>query len=402
MKKYLCSVWALVGMAMLSAVLCGKLFAGALPDTLQVRQGQALQFAGLPLSSTQNGAVSAERTLRAGATYTADVRLLGLFHVKNVRVQVVPTRMVVPDGEPFGIKLYTEGVMVIGIADVDTPAGKQSPAAEAGIRKGDILVAINGQTVNSNAEVSRLFAGSGGAVCTVGMRRGNMAFQVRLRPRQSVTDGMFKAGLWVRDSTAGIGTITYFDPQNGVYGGLGHPVCDADTGKVLPLLEGEAVGSTITGVDKGTRGKTGELVGTLADARLGSLLINDNTGVYGVLTQPRAGKSYPVATRQQVHVGKATMFVTTDEAGPRAYAVRIEQVRYGSGSDEHNMVVRVTDPALIARTGGIVQGMSGSPLVQDGMFIGAVTHVFVNDPEKGYAIFAENMMQTAQTIAEQH
>ncbi|ADU26285.1 SpoIVB peptidase [Ethanoligenens harbinense] len=402
MKKYLRSAWVLAGMTMLSAVLCGELFAGALPDTLQVHQGQTLQFAGLPLSSTQDGAVSAGRTLRAGATYTADVRLLGLFQVKNVRVQVVPARSVVPDGEPFGIKLYTEGVMVVGITDVDTAAGKQSPAAEAGIRKGDILVAINGQTVNSNTEVGERFAGSAGEVCTLSMRRGGMAFQTRLRPRQSVTDGVFKAGLWVRDSTAGIGTVTYFDPQNGVYAGLGHPVCDADTGKVLPLLEGEAVNSTITGVDKGTKGKTGELIGTLADAHLGSLLINGSTGVYGVLTQPRAGKSYPVATRQQVHVGKATMLVTTDEAGPRAYAVCIEQVRYGSGSGEHNMVVRVTDPALISRTGGIVQGMSGSPLLQDGMFIGAVTHVFVNDPEKGYAIFAENMLQTAQTLAERH
>lgn len=394
-------VRVLIGMFMLSAVLCGELFSGALPNTVQIQQGQKLQFAGLPLSAMPTGTISTDHALRAGASYTADVRLLGLVAVKQVQVQVVPVQRVVPDGEPFGIKLYTEGVMVIGMADVDTAAGKKSPAVDAGVRKGDILIAINGQIVNSNNEVADRFAQSGGAACTLSLRRNGVAFQTHLRPQKSITDGLYKAGMWVRDSTAGIGTISYFDPSSGVYGGLGHAVCDADTGKMLPLLEGEAVPSTITGVDKGTKGRTGELVGTLEDARLGSLLINSDAGVYGVLTQQRAGKSYPVAMRQQVHAGKAVLLTTLDESGPHAYTVNIERVDYSSSSHAHNMVVRVTDPALIARTGGIVQGMSGSPLLQDGRFVGAVTHVFVNDPQKGYAIFAENMMQTAQTLAVQ-
>ncbi|MFT8890000.1 MAG: SpoIVB peptidase [Ethanoligenens sp.] len=398
MKKFLRAVVVPIGMVMFSILFCGILFAREIPGTLQVRQGQRLQFAGLPLSAQQGGVVSTDRSLQTGASYTTDIRLLGLIEVKKVQVQVVPTCEVTPDGEPFGIKLYTEGVMVIGVADVDTAAGKESPASAAGIRKGDILIAINGKTVNSNNEVADRFAKSDGVDCTLCMRRNGVAFQTRLKPLRSVADGQYKAGLWVRDSTAGIGTITYYDPKSGVYGGLGHAVCDVDTGKMLPLLEGEAVGSTITGVEKGTKGRTGELVGTLADARLGSLLINGNTGVYGVLTQQRAGKKYPVAMRQQVHTGKAVLLATLDTSGPHAYTVQIEQVRYGSSSAEHNMVVRVTDPALIARTGGIVQGMSGSPLLQDGMFVGAVTHVFVNNPEKGYAIFAENMMQTAQTL----
>lgn len=388
----------LIGMVMLSAVLCGEVFAKAIPDTLQIQQGQRLRFAGLPLSATQEGAVRADCSLRAGATYPVDVRLFGLIAVKKAQVQVVPVKKVVPDGEAFGIKLYTEGVMVIGVADVDTAAGKKSPATDAGIRKGDILIAINGQTVNSNNEVADRFAKSNGAACTLSLRRNGVAFQTSLKPQQSVTDGLYKAGLWVRDSTAGIGTISYFDPSNGIYGGLGHPVCDADTGKTLPLLEGEAVPSVITGVDKGAKGRTGELEGALGDTRLGTLLINGDTGVYGVLAQQRAGKQYPVAMRQQVHSGKAVLLATLDESGPHAYSVRIEQVHYDGGSKTHNMVVRVTDPSLIARTGGIVQGMSGSPLLQDGMFVGAVTHVFVNDPQRGYAIFAENMIQTAQTL----
>lgn len=392
-------VHTLIGMVMLSAVLCGELFSRALPGAVLIQQGQQLRFAGLPLSAVPTGTVRTDRALQAGTSYTADIRLLGLIAVKHVQVQVVPAQRVVPDGESFGIKLYTEGVMVIGVADVDTAAGKKSPAIDAGVRKGDVLIAINGQTVNSNNEVADRFAQSGGAVCTLSLQRNGVAFQAQLRPQKSAADGLYKAGMWVRDSTAGIGTISYFDPTNGIYGGLGHAVCDADTGKMLPLLEGEAVPSTITGVDKGTRGRTGELVGTLADTRLGSLLINGDTGVYGVLTQQRAGKSYLVAMRQQVHPGKAVLLTTLDESGPHAYAVRIEQVNYAGGSHAHNMVVRVTDPTLIARTGGIVQGMSGSPLIQDGMFVGAVTHVFVNDPQKGYAIFAENMLQTAQTLA---
>lgn len=399
MKSKWRKITAAAGLLMLTAVFCGELFAHALPGTLEVQQGQRLRFGGLPLSAKTNGAVSTERNMRAGTSYDADVRLLGLIAVRGVRVEVVASQSVVPDGEPFGIKLYTQGVMVVGISDVDTVVGKKTPAAEAGIRKGDMLIAVNGQIVNSNTEVGQRIAESNGAMCTLSMRRNGVAFQVKLKPQKSTADGIYKAGMWVRDSTAGIGTISYYDPDSGVYGGLGHAVCDADTGKLLPLLEGEAVPSTITGVEKGEKGKAGALIGTLGDSRLGSLLINGENGVYGVMMQQRTGKAYPVAMRQQIHIGKAELLTTLDASGPHAYQVQIEQVHYGSGGGTHNLVIRITDPSLIARTGGVVQGMSGSPLIQDGRFIGAVTHVFVNNPQKGYGIFAENMLRTAQTIA---
>ncbi len=392
--------WSLAaGAAMLTAVICGELFAHSVPDEFQVTEGQALSFAGLPLSAEPEGTVKAARDLSAGASYTADLRLFGVIEVKKVRVAVTAVQEVVPDGEPFGIKLYTEGVMVTAVTDVETSSGSKTPAADAGVKKGDILIAVNGQTVNSNAEIAACVEQSNGAVCTLNVKRDGTTFEVKLRPQRSAADGLYKAGLWVRDSTAGIGTITYYDPATQVYAGLGHAVCDVDTGKVLPLLQGEAVYSTVTGVERGTKGHIGELVGTLLENRLGTLLINGSTGVYGVLSGRHSGKAYPVAARQQVHTGAAKMLTTVDGTGPHAYDVRIEQVRYASGSGEPDMVVRITDKKLLARTGGIVQGMSGSPLLQDGRFIGAVTHVFIDDPQRGYGIFAEKMSITSKTLA---
>lgn len=386
--------FALAAATALTLAGCAGTLAARLPAKWTVRPGEALRFAGLPLAAV-GGDVRAGGA--AGGSYTTDLRLFGLIEVRRVRVQVEAVKYVVPDGGVFGIKLYTSGVMVNGVAGVDTTSGLQNPAAAAGVRKGDVLVAVNGQPVNTNAEVGALIAASGGAPCKLNLRRGGVDFETTLRPARSAADGSYKAGLWVRDSTAGIGTITYFDPDTGIYGGLGHPVSDVDTGETLPLLEGEAVRSDINGVQKGAQGRAGELLGTLSSQRMGSLLVNGGAGVFGLLESPRSGKAWPTALPQQVRTGSASILATVDESGPQLFSVFIEQVRY-NGAGGHDMVVRVTDARLIRKTGGIVQGMSGSPLLQNGRLVGAVTHVFVGNPQKGYAIFIENMLHAAKAI----
>ena len=209
--------------------------------------------------------------------------------------------------------------------------------------------------------------------------------------------------MWVRDSSAGIGTLTFYSPSSQVFAGLGHPVCDVDTGETLPLSSGEIVPAKIYSVNRGVSGTPGELRGGFEKGTLGNLTVNGETGIYGTLSNlPTLNDPVPVAMKQQVKSGSAQVLTTIDGTTPKLYDIRIDQVRYNDSSPTRNMVIVITDQELLDKTGGIVQGMSGSPILQDGKLIGAVTHVFVNDPTKGFAIFAENMLKTAETVAQQN
>jgi len=207
--------------------------------------------------------------------------------------------------------------------------------------------------------------------------------------------------MWIRDSADGVGTLTFYDPATGVFGGLGHAVCDVDTGITMPLGSGEVVPARIFGIVKGESGTPGELKGCFDPGTLGRLQVNGEQGLYGTLSvYPVGAVSLPTAGRQQVYAGPAQILCTLDGTRPQYYDVTIEQVRHNGLHSSRNMVVRVTDPDLLALTGGIVQGMSGSPIIQDGRLVGAVTHVLVEDPARGYGIFAENMLETAQSVVD--
>lgn len=330
---------------------------------------------------------------------TATAKLFGVFPIKEVSVKVTDPPKVVVGGLPFGIKLYTDGVMVVGMADVATATGAYNPAKTAGIKIGDVIVSIDGTSVTTNEQVAELVQASGGKTMIFRVRRDNITFDIRFRPAQYAADGSWKAGLWVRDSSAGIGTLTFYDPATGRFGGLGHAVCDVDTGDALPIADGEIVPVEIYSVVKGESGHPGELRGGFADGSWGRLTINGDTGVFGQMTEDvLEGKSVPIAFKQQIKRGAAQICTTIEGCDPKWYDIEIEQVRYADSSPNRHMVIRVTDPDLLAATGGIVQGMSGSPIVQDGKLVGAVTHVFVNDPEKGFAIFAENMLASAKRV----
>lgn len=372
----------------------------SLPDYYYVAAGDTLKInAALPLNiSSHNGTMPMEVYSVAGNSYRVNVKLPYGIEVKQVQVQVVDREMVIPGGNPFGIKMFTEGVIVVGLSDIASGGTTQNPAKAAGVKVGDIIVSMDGHSVQTNEDVGEVVSTSGGAAIEIAFERAGVALTCMMQPVKS-DDGVYRAGIWVRDSSAGIGTMTYYNPTSNLFAGLGHAICDIDTGNIMPLHSGEIVGVKITGVHRGESGVPGELRGSFSGERTGELLINSQAGIFGICaTPPRNAEAIPLAMKYEVTEGPATIYCTLDDGETREYAIQIEKVSIAENNPTKNMIIRVVDSQLLARTGGIVQGMSGSPIIQNGKLAGAVTHVFVNDPTRGYGIFAENMDKTSKNI----
>lgn len=325
------------------------------------------------------------------------ITLIGFLIWNNVYAKAaksvpVSRQYVAVSGDVFGIRLYSDGILVVGTNYVKTKSGSENPAQEAGLKVGDVIKAINGRRVTSNSDFGAAVNASGGNEIELLVCRNNEDRVVRFFPVLSAEDNKYKAGLWVRDSTAGIGTLTYFDNNSLEFAGLGHGICDVDTGGLMPLLGGDTVYARITGSYKGTKEDTGELCGVFSDEILGPLTENTDFGVFGSVSGDQiSGTVMPVAMRDEVRTGRAKIISTVDENGPKEYEVEITRI-YRNSDSSKCMAITVTDKKLIEKTGGIIQGMSGSPIIQDGMLVGAVTHVLVHDPLRGYGIFAEKMV----------
>ena len=307
---------------------------------------------------------------------------------------------VYPGGMPFGIKFYTEGVTVVGFCDVETASGKVNPARDAGLRQKDVILRVNGEELMGANELTERIEASEGRELTLLCRRGKEELEIRLRPAYCPAEGRYKTGIWVRDSGAGIGTVTFILPDTGAFGGLGHGVCDADTGALVSMRRGNVTDVTISSVVKGAAGAPGELKGYFRAGKAGALLGNSACGVWGVFSEvPEVEReAVPVGMREELCEGEAHILCTLDDNEIGEYAVRISNIRRDAAGAKC-FTVTVTDPKLLARTGGIVQGMSGSPILQNGKLVGAVTHVLINDPTSGYGIFAENMLVNMPLLA---
>ncbi len=320
--------------------------------------------------------------------------------VKSVNVSVIDIDEVVACGVPFGIKMYTNGVMVVSMTDVDTQSGSLNPAYEAGIRIKDIITKVNSKTISSVEQLEEIVAQSGGNTLQLTVVRDGKEIIYGVTPVKSVSADKYRLGLWIRDSSAGIGTMTYYDKKTGLFAGLGHGICDVDTGQRLPLSYGTVLKSSIIDIVKGEKGSPGELKGILYDnMSIGQLYDNSDYGVFGILTDDGMnlikGRSYPVALSSEIEKGPAKILCTLDDDKVKEYDIIIENINRNPYFGEKNMVIKITDKDLISKTGGIVQGMSGSPIIQNGKLVGAVTHVFISDPAKGYGIFAENMIKNS-------
>lgn len=323
-----------------------------------------------------------------------NLKLFGIIPVKEVTVTEKAEQKVMVSGEVFGIKLYTDGVIVVGIQEVQTDSGKKSPSGSAGIEVGDIIVAIDGENVYTSDQVQSILGANNGGSFEVKIKRGERYRDYTVTPVYCEREGCYKAGMWVRDSTAGIGTITFYNKQSGIFAALGHQINDIDTKEIMPMLDGEAVKATVSKIEKSTRGTTGSLECDFTNQTLGKLLSNTDCGIYGAYAEiSECAKEYPVAAIQEVKKGKATLISTVEKGQPKEYEIEITHIGFNENNREKNMIVKVTDKDLIDKTGGIVQGMSGSPIIQNGKLVGALTHVIVGNPQKGYAVFAQTMAE---------
>ncbi len=367
----------------------------SLPDEISVTEGDKVNIGSVFAleDETATPALKGEGEKK----YRTKVTALKIFPVKDIDVTVTKRRYVAPGGDVFGIKLYTKGVIVVDIDSVTTKNGSADPAVSAGLKCGDIITHIGGKPALSSQQLTDAVEQSEGKKLNLKVERNGETFELALKPELSVNGG-YKAGIWVRDSSAGIGTVTFYDDGIGMFAGLGHGVCDVDTGKIMPLNNGEAVRARVNGFYKSSAGNPGELCGVFTDSAIGSLCVNHDMGVYGELIQPSGQKTVPVALENEVRLGDAQMITTVDESGPQYYDIEIVKIYPSSDLSARNMIIKVTDPELLDKTGGIVQGMSGSPIIQNSMLIGAVTHVFISDPSQGYAVFSQRMIETMDAV----
>jgi len=306
----------------------------------------------------------------------------------------------VPGGMAFGVQLSTKGVLVIGLSEFRSGGKTVGPAADAGLAVKDIIYEVNGEEVNTTEEVGGTIEESGGTV-ELSVYRNGRKIKINVTPQRSDGDGKYKAGMLIRDNSAGIGTVTFIDESTGMFAGLGHGICDADTGALMPMLRGGVTGVTISGVKKGKAGVPGELRGYFNTERKGALIGNTETGVYGIFNRmPETSRAaLPLADKDEVECGRAYIYCTVE--GDKVGQYEIEIVRIADKkANGKNFVIELKDRDLLAKTGGIVQGMSGSPIIQNGKLVGAVTHVMINEPKQGYGIFIENMLENMPEFTE--
>lgn len=335
----------------------------------------------------------------------AEIMLFGTVPIKEVTVNFDEHKSVLLGGNPFGIRIYTDGLVVSQTTTVQTDKGEKNPSADAGIACGDIILSVNGNPLRTNEQLLACVENSKGKSITIEAKHENEKYTTQITPVKDAAQNKYRIGLMVRDSCAGIGTMTFYEPETNSFGGLGHGICDGESGSLMPLEHGDIVNAAISSVRKGTCGAPGSLCGFFTESEsFGTLTSNCEYGVYGTMTQqpysPSPKKEIPVAFRQEVKKGKAQILSTVEGTEPKYYDIEIEEVSYNNINTCKNMVIKVTDKELLETTGGIVQGMSGSPIIQNGRLIGAVTHVFVNDPTHGYALFAETMLSHSNSTVQ--
>ncbi|MBQ7785278.1 MAG: SpoIVB peptidase [Clostridia bacterium] len=308
-------------------------------------------------------------------------------------------RVLIPGGLAVGVALKTDGVLVVAKAG---QSARQTP-----LRVGDVILAVEGKQTGSAKMLAQMISQAQEDSVELSVLRENKTLTLRASALPSGADGRRSLGVWVRDSTAGVGTLSYIDPVTGAYGALGHAIVDADTGSMLEVEDGAIMNARITGVTKGRSGSAGELQGSFLkeNQQIGTLKLNSVYGIYGAMDETPGALLYPqglpVGRRADMHTGAATLIATVDDGGPQEYDIEITRCFAQNEPDQKGMILRVTDPRLIEKTGGIVQGMSGSPIIQDGKIVGAVTHVYLSDASRGYGMYIEWMLEQSDRIRPQ-
>lgn len=332
-----------------------------------------------------------------------NIKMFGLIPIKTIMLNIVPDKKVIPCGNSIGVRIHTEGVLVVGTTKVFAYDGKYyEPFKSSGIEIGDYIIKLNDTKISNINQVTSIMEKTSGKQLKIQIKRGAVLYDTVVNPCKS-KDGKYRIGVWLRDSTAGIGTMTFFDNKNGIFGALGHGITDVDSGTLMSINNGEIVSSYIISVKKGYKGNPGELKGALIESKgKGKIIQNTDFGIYGKINSassivPR-NKPISIALRNDIKEGPAQIITSINGCNINVYNVDIQKVFRQSTDSTKNMIIKITDERLLNLTGGIVQGMSGSPIIQNGKLIGAVTHVLINDPTRGYGVFIESMIQKSQGI----
>ncbi len=324
--------------------------------------------------------------------YEVQLKLFGLFPIKEISLEIIEELEVIPGGDVIGLQVETEGILVLGTGAVTLADGSSAEPAKGLLRSGDYIVGINGKLGITRQE---FIDSIGVEPMRLAVKRNGELIEVELQPVKDYS-GKYKLGAWIRTDAQGIGTITYVT-SNGKFGALGHGITDIDTGLIMDIDTGKLYDAEVLSVVKGKNGTPGELIGIIRQSGIsliGEITENCSKGIYGQMKLGMVDTSevVPVALKQDIELGAATILCQVDSQ-VREYEIEIERIELGRTNDNKGLVIKITDEELLKKTGGIVQGMSGSPILQNGKLIGAVTHVLVNDPTRGYGIFIENMLE---------
>lgn len=406
----------IIGIFLISIFLISLIYItniSSLPDNIIMFKGEKLNIntlLGINVKTQEKNIANTENldTIQASSNWNIDdeytgkvnlsVNIFGI-NVKDITVNVLETTEVVPLGELVGLKLYTNGVLVVGMSEISgLDKNKYKPYENTGILEGDMIVEINEKTVTNTTELIECVNNSKGKEISIKYIRDGEILETNIKPVETAKDD-YKIGLWVRDAAAGVGTISFYEPSSGLFASLGHGIIDVDTEKLLDISTGEFVTTNIVSIVKGEKGSPGKIQGSVENQKtIGEVYKNTEFGVFGKLSNTSVlnedlSKTVKVASRNEIKTGKATIMCTIENNQKKEYEVEIEKIYINNNTDNKSMVLKITDEQLLEKTGGIIQGMSGSPIMQNGRLIGVLTHVLVSNPTVGYGVFADLMVE---------
>ena len=385
----------------------------SIPNNIVIFEGEKINLKtilGLRINLMEKGEVvetlsnSQTKTINNVGKKTVKLSLFQNIFLKDINIDVLPKTKVIPVGGIAGIKLYTSGVLVVGMSEIQGIDNKKyKPYASSGIEEGDTIISINNKKVETTEELVKQVNASQGKDLGIEYIHGEQTIACSIKPVQT-SKTEYKLGLWVRDSAAGVGTVTFYEPSTKSFGALGHGITDIDTEKLIDISSGEFVTTKILNVVKGESGNPGKIQGTVDNQKnIGIISKNTKFGIYGKVDNItnlniNANKEMEVALREEIKIGKATIMCSLENGKIEEYEVEIEKIYRDNNYDNKSMLIKVTDERLLEKTGGIIQGMSGAPLIQNGKFCGAITHVLVNHPDEGYAVFGDIMIKQMKTV----
>lgn len=393
MKKKLLCTTSLIIAPILILVLITIINISNLPNKIYTKDEKTVQSIA-PIGNTIN---------KVNNNNEYEIKFLGMIPLKSLEVEKIKDLEVYPGGNPVGVRVNSEGVLIVGYSDIEVNNKKEeSPGKAGGLEVGDIILKINGEEMESSIDLLKTIKECEKEDIKVDILRNGENFTKIIHLKKE-NNKDYKIGLWIRDSTAGVGTMTFFDAKTKKFGALGHPITDCDTNEPFLIKKGDILESSIISVRRGEKGSPGELKGIFINEQTptGNIDKNTQSGIFGEIKNAEIlnkEKPLKVGFRDEISVGKAKIITTVDETGPQEFDIEIEKLLNQATAGSKSMVIKITDPRLLEKTGGIVQGMSGSPIIQNNKIVGAVTHVLINKPDTGYGIYIEWMLQDAGII----